>query len=318
MAAYLRRCFHERLDWLKSQSWRVPFSRSSSSARRSPFSGFLFSGWHVFPFPPIEVRAGPESAKPCHDIPRTSFGTAQLKTLRGRAERLHRQVYVRFCFELTRRPVGLVPDQPSRGRSGLFQNRSRYRLTKQLPPEHLIDLTQARYLYPRTARYYAKGLLSCVKLLPVGIGNDLGLAVCKQAVDRSNLRLWGVHQATSIAVGQHRRDSLNRIGFVTANHTSWPALNPTGGVLAGKRLLSLRIKQPPEIVEENPRLFCKWNSSERIAAIAYRTKHQPRGQRFKGFSCHRLKLTRCVPRELIPHKSQASHLPTCIPQQLNR
>ena len=146
----------------------------------------------------------------------------------------------------------------------------------QLPPEHLIDLTQARYFYPRSARYYAKGLLSCVKLLPVSIGNDLCLAVCKQPVDRSNLRPWGLHQATSFAVGQHRHDSLNCIGFVTANHTSWPALNPTGGVLAGKRLPSLRIKQPPKIVEENPCLFCKRNSSKRIAAIAHRTKYQPR------------------------------------------
>lgn len=72
-----------------------------------------------------------------------------------------------LCFELTRGQIRLVADQPTSGRSGLFQTRSSYRLTMQLPPEHLIDLTQARYFYPRTARYYAKGLLSCVKLLPV-------------------------------------------------------------------------------------------------------------------------------------------------------
>jgi len=33
MAANLRRCFHERFDLLKSQSWRVPFSRSCPSGK---------------------------------------------------------------------------------------------------------------------------------------------------------------------------------------------------------------------------------------------------------------------------------------------
>lgn len=135
--------------------------------------------------------------------------------------------------------------------------------------EDLNDLGHAGYFYARTACCCAKSLLTCVKLPPVRIRNYVCLAFCKQAVDRSSVRLQRLQQTTSFAVCQHARDSLNRIRFVAANHTTWPALDPTGSVLAGKGLLGLRIEQPPQIVEENPGLFRKRNSGERIAVIAH-------------------------------------------------
>src|SRR5271154_2559324 len=100
--------------------------------------------------------------------------------------------------------------------------------------EHLVD---PRELYARAAGGLAERALVAVDRGPAVVGDELGLALMQQLLDRTGVGGVGLGQALSVGggVGEDRVDGLLGVLLVRADHAGGAALDPADGVLAGQR-----------------------------------------------------------------------------------